>query len=74
MNIGDLVHYKPYPHKELHNSGVTGVVVSSPRLPDWSTLKDAPLVVDVIWSVDRGTQYPAGTVVWDYVDDLETVK
>jgi len=74
MILGNLVRYRSFPHSELHKSGMTGVIVGTPRLPHWTTNTDAPLVVDVVWSMNRGRSYPAGTPVWDYVDDLEVVK
>ena len=73
MKPGDLVRYSAYPHYELHISGMVGLVVSvSYVLDDPGWVETSP-VVDVIWNMDRGINYPAGTVSWDYVDELEMI-
>ena len=69
---GSLVRYKKFPHQTLHSSGMIGLVLSEPQCV---SVNDPTLVtVDVIWSMDRGLSYPAGTVSWDYVDELEVVR
>ena len=71
MKIGDLARYKPFPPTELHRSGLIGLVISNP----YTRGADSSLhVVDVIWNMDRGLSYPAGTVSWDYIDELEVIK
>ena len=73
MKPGSLVRYSAYPHYELHMSGMLGLVVSEsyvPKEPGW--VESIP-VVDVIWNKDRGLSYPAGTVSWDYVEELEVI-
>ena len=74
MKSGDLVKYSAYPHYELHMSGMVGLVISEAYVlndPGW--VETSP-VVDVVWNADRGISYPAGTVSWDYVDELEPVN
>ena len=71
---GTLVRYKEYPHCELHASGMTGLVISDSYILDEPGWIDASPVVDVIWNMDRGISNPAGTVTWDYVDEIEDVN
>jgi hypothetical protein len=71
VKSGDLIRYTAFPHTELHNSGGVGLVVDEV----YTRGKDSTLdVVDVIWSMDRGLSYPAGTVCWEYVDELEVIN
>ena len=73
---GDIVRYSPYPHVELHSSGMTGLVLSKPRVleDERDRFADPPVVIDVIWNMDRGLMYPAGTVCWEYIDELEVIN
>ena len=70
MKFGYLVRYKKFPHEELHNQGITGIVISMPyRLDSELT------VVDVFWdrprlSAERETPF----VTWDYIDELEYIE
>lgn len=82
MSPGDLVRYKKFPHKELHESGLIGLIISElyvekktldepwqiDALPSW------PAFVDVIWGNDRGTLYPARHICQEYADELEIVE
>ena len=75
MNPGDLVRYSPYPHYELHISGMHGIVVSKPRvLEDQRDYFADPVVIDVMWNMDRGLLYPAGTICQEYIDELEVIE
>jgi hypothetical protein len=74
MKPGNLVRYSAFPHKELHRSGMVGLVLSEAYIPIVAGWVESSPVVDVIWNVDRGIIQPAGTISWDYVDDLEIVK
>jgi len=71
MKVGDLVQYSPFPHEELHKSGMTGLVVSEPYVAYCAG--SAVHGVDVVWGNDRGRSYPAGIVCQEFVDELELV-
>ena len=71
MKVGDLVKYAPFPHKELHNSGVIGLVASEPYVDHG--IGEMHLI-DIMWATDRGTAYPAGCICQEYVDELEIVN
>ena len=69
MDIGSIVRYKEYPHDELHNSGMIGIILGKPYTLDPNGL----LVIDVLW--DRVRPQGRDTLVtWDYVSELENVK
>tara|TARA_B100000131_G_C17948479_1_gene545415 strand:- start:365 stop:583 length:219 start_codon:yes stop_codon:yes gene_type:complete len=70
MRIGELIRYAPFPHKELHESGMTGLIISEPYVE--RATRDLHLV-DVMWGNSRGQLYPAGCVFQEYIDELETV-
>ena len=70
MQIGDLVRYRSFPHKELHNSGMVGVVVSEPYRSAALSMDE---VVEVIWSVPRPGHLNGEPFV-DYTDDLEVIS
>lgn len=72
MKPGDIVRYSAYPHYELHMSGMTGLVLSEPRVQE-DQYGDL-VSVDVMWNSDRGLLYPAGTITWEYVDELEVIQ
>ena len=73
MKPGDMVRYKAFPHEELHFSRLTGLVLTAPKTME-STFPEHQLAyVDVIWSADRGLKCPAGTVTWEYVDEIEVI-
>jgi hypothetical protein len=74
MKVGDLVRYKKFPHEKLHNSGMSGLIISETYILDEPGWVDASPVVDIMWNMDRGLSYPSGTVSWDYVDELEVVQ
>jgi len=68
LKPGCLVKYSEYPHYELSNSGIVGLVVSKPY-----EMQKLP-VIDVIWSSDRGLLYPAGTISWEFVEEIEEIS
>jgi hypothetical protein len=72
MKVGDLVKYAPFPHEELHKSGMTGLVASEPYA-DRGLGIDLHLI-DIIWGRDRGAAYPAGCICQEYVDELELIS
>ena len=72
MKIGNLVRYSPWPHEELHRSGMIGLIVREPYELDDSMASDP--VVDVMWSVERPHIINKLGVGWDYVSDLEVVN
>ena len=71
MKVGDIVRYSPFPHEELHKSGMARLVVSEPYVAYCAG--SAAHGVDVVWGNDRGRSYPAGTVCQEFVDELETL-
>ena len=77
MKPGDMVRYKIFPHEELHSSGMTGLVLTAPKIVEDESLmaypEDQLVIIDVIWSADRGLRCPAGTVTWEYVDEIEVI-
>ena len=72
INAGDLIRYSEFPHKELHMSGMTGLVLSTPYIEKWEGSDYC--LVDVIWGSARGKLYPAGFICQEYVDELEVVE
>jgi len=71
VKVGDLVKYAPFPHEELHKSGMTGLITSEPYVD--GGIGDLHLV-DIMWTGDRGTGYPAGCICQEYVDELELIS
>ena len=70
LKSGDLIRYAAFPHTELHDKGV-GLVIDE----EYTRGKDSSIgVVNVMWSMDRGSSYPAGSVCWEYVDELEVIN
>ena len=75
MKPGDIVRYAISPHQELHTSGMIGLVISEAYMPEASLDFDpSEMLVDVVWNMDRGLLYPAGTICWEYRDELEVVE
>ena len=78
MKPGYLVRYSPFPHEELHKSGMIGLVVSEPYDTGpfflGSDAKDEAHGIDVVWGSDRGRLYPAGIVCQEFVDELEVIN
>ena len=67
MKIGHVVQYKKFPHEELHNQGIIGIVISEPYSID-SDLT----VVDVFWNQPRlSAERETPFITWDYIDELE---
>lgn len=74
IKSGSLVKYAPFPHEELHDSGMVGLAISEPyRIDARIDFCTDEILVDVIWSKDRGASYPAGSVCWEYLQELELV-
>jgi hypothetical protein len=65
MKVGDLVKYKPHPHRSLQH--LLGLVTSFVPLPD-----DYLPAVYVIWGQDR-PRGPSGTLMFEYMDELEVI-
>ena len=62
MKVGDLVKYRSFPHKELSESSLVGLVVE----------RDTFLYLEKVlvrWSRPR----PQGKLLWEYLDELEIV-
>ncbi len=69
--MGSLVRYAPFPHEELHDSGMTGLTITEMYV-------EKPTrglhLIDVIWGNERGSAYPAGIICQEFVDELELVQ
>ncbi len=74
MKIGDLVRYKKFPHEELHNSGMVGLVLSQPY--EHSLYKDmeCAIQIDIYWDTKRSSAWDNDYFCWEYVDELEVVS
>lgn len=69
MKPGNLVRYSPFPHEGLHCSGMTGLVLSKPKVA-----KDhygELVTVDVMWSEERRPS--DDNITWEYIDELEII-
>jgi len=63
VKIGDLVKYRPFPHKELSASCLVGLVIE----------KETFLYLEKVlvkWNRPR----PQGKSLWEYIDELELVN
>ena len=63
MRVGDLVKYRPFPHKELSESSLVGLVME----------RDTFLYLEKVlvrWSRPR----PQGKLLWEYLVELEIVS
>ena len=63
MKVGDLVKYKSFPHKELSDSSLVGLVIER------NTFLYLEKVL-VKWNRPR----PQGKSLWEYLDELELVN
>ena len=78
IKFGDLVRYKDWPHTELHESGLVGLVICD-AYDQKSSFADGLKVVDVLWGGERS---PAWTepdnlglsITWDFVDEIECIN
>ena len=72
MKPGDVVRYRIFPHEELHFSGMTGLVLSKPKILE-DSFGDL-VTVDVMWSEVR---LPAAdnnlNIQREAVDELEVI-
>ena len=67
MKVGELERYSLFPHLELHESGMVGIIISVRRI-------DYPSATAMIlWNCDRpqGSRYEPQL---DYLDDLEVLN
>jgi len=69
MKIGDLVRYRLFPHKELHESGMVGIIIHM-HIQQIDYPSETALI---LWSCDRpqGSRYEPQL---DYLDDLEALN
>jgi hypothetical protein len=67
MKPGDLVRYKLFPHKELHESDMVGLVVHVEQT-DYPTATAV-----VLWNCDR-PQASMYEPQLDYLDEIEVVS
>jgi hypothetical protein len=66
MKVGDLVKYKPYPHRELQH--LVGIVAS------FSNNRFGPgKLIWVLWNTDR-PQGLSGSCLEEWSDELEVVN
>jgi len=72
LKAGDLVRFAPWPHEELHRSGMIGLVIREPYEFVDSTVSDP--VVDAMWSAERSHITNKLGIGWDYVSDLEVIS
>ena len=72
MKPGDLARYKPWPHTELHESGITGIILSESY--ESTNLDCSERFIDVMWSEQRPQANVGDNITWEYVDDLEVIK
>lgn len=72
MNVGDLIRYKKWPHEELHDAGLTGIVLTNPYVmnPNCRSSREFP-VVDVMWS--NPSAWGGSQFVYEYIDEIEYV-
>jgi len=63
VKVGDLVKYKSFPHKELSDSSLVGLVIER------NTFLYLEKVL-VKWNRPR----PQGKSLWEYLDELELVN
>ena len=77
MRPGDLVRYRKFPHKELHESGCAGLVLSvhdltrgRKRMPVQTAL--------ILWDRPRGPALPVRSlndlIYWDYLEEIEVIN
>ena len=74
MKVGDLIRYSKFPHEELHNSGLTGIVISDPYFEKPMSTSSNLHLVDIMWSEPRSPAWGNCHVTWEYVDELEILK
>ena len=68
MNPGDLVRYKPWPHTELRESGMVGIIISTHTFSGGGDTWEEHLV---LWDRER----PRGTgPMQEYPEELEVIK
>jgi len=63
MKCGDLVKYRAFPHKELSESSLVGLVIER------NTFLYLEKVL-VKWNRPR----PQGKSLWEYLDELEVIS
>ena len=72
MKPGDIVRYRIFPHEELHFSGMTGLVLSKPKI-----LEDRYgdlVTVDVMWSEVRIQADNNLNILREAIDELEIIN
>jgi len=80
MNPGDLVRYKKFPHKELHESGSVGLVLEVSDLTrnhiGFRTVTPCQTAL-ILWDRARGPALPVNSlqdlIFWDYLEEIEVV-
>ena len=67
MKIGDLVRYRLFPHKELNESGMLGIIIDV-------KLSDVPYATAlVLWGCSRPQDRLWHEPQLDYLDEIEVV-
>jgi|SaaInlStandDraft_2_1057019.scaffolds.fasta_scaffold28353_9 hypothetical protein len=71
---GDLVQYREFPHKELHESGMSGLVLSKPYRGHtlWENY-EAATMVDVLWDRPRSPAWGEKHICEEYIDEIEAI-
>ena len=71
MKPGDIVRYAPFPHEELHKSGMTGLIISD----SYTSSSTAGFhLIDVMWSERRSPSWDNSHITWEFVNELEVVQ
>ena len=71
MKPGDIVRYRLFPHEELHFSGMTGLVLSKPKVEEHGFA--AFVTVDVMWSEVRIATENGLNILREAIDELEVI-
>lgn len=71
---GNLVQYREFPHKELRESGMTGIVLSKPYRGHtlWEN-DEAATMVDVFWDRARSPAWGEEYISEEYIDEIEVI-
>ena len=72
MKPGDIVRYRIFHHEELHFSGMTGLVLSKPKILE-DRFGDL-VTVDVMWSEVRIQTDNNLNILREAIDELEVVE
>lgn len=74
MKPGDLVRYKKFPHEELHDLGMMGLVLSAPYAHSMYKDMECAIQVDIWWDRPRSEAWGNDRLTWDFADELEVIS